>query len=259
MARWHDYQLTMIPFFRKIRYKLAKDNQFLKYSRYAIGEILLVVVGILIALYINNWNQERIERKKEAVYLTEIRNNLVQDTIRINDVLSFNEAKRQAIIETYQIFEKASENGFNLTDFAPKMNPLSQYRVFDPMQTAFNNLLDVEGIDLVSNLQLRTKLSDYYNADYEKGTQEVIKSRTRNFTDYAGYQLTTQETVQAFANTRLDIKTNSMSELYKDHKMITLMMHMAKTLEYHDIQMRSIKGKIQEMLDLLDTEIKSFD
>jgi hypothetical protein len=41
--------------------------------------------------------------------------------------------------------------------------------------------------------------------------------------------------------------------------MITLMMHMAKTLEYHDIQMRSIKGKIQEMLDLLDTEIKSFD
>ena len=184
---------------------------------------------------------------------------MVQDTIRINDVLSFNEAKRQAIIETYQIFEKASEKGFNLTDFALKMNPLSQYKVFDPMQTAFNNLLDVEGIDLVSNLQLRTKLSDYYNADYEKGTQEVIKSRTRNFTDYAGYQLTTQETVQAFANTRLDIKTNSMSELYKDHKMITLMMHMAKTLEYHDIQMRSIKGKIQEMLDLLDTEIKSFD
>ena len=54
----------MLPFFRKIRYRLAEDNQFLKYSRYAIGEIVLVVIGILIALYINNWNEERIQSKE---------------------------------------------------------------------------------------------------------------------------------------------------------------------------------------------------
>ena len=47
----------MIPFYRKIRKNLADDNQFFKYSRYAIGEILLVVVGILIALQINNWHK----------------------------------------------------------------------------------------------------------------------------------------------------------------------------------------------------------
>lgn len=51
----------MTPFFRRIRHKLANDNQFLKYSRYAIGEIVLVVIGILIALQINNWNNNRIE------------------------------------------------------------------------------------------------------------------------------------------------------------------------------------------------------
>ena len=51
----------MIPFFRKIRYRLAQENQFLKYSRYAIGEIVLVVIGILIALQINTWNNNRIE------------------------------------------------------------------------------------------------------------------------------------------------------------------------------------------------------
>ena len=54
----------MIPFFRRIRQKLANDNQFLKYSRYAVGEIVLVVIGILIALYINNWNEQRKEREK---------------------------------------------------------------------------------------------------------------------------------------------------------------------------------------------------
>lgn len=59
----------MIPFFRKIRKKLADDNQFLKYSRYAIGEIVLVVVGILIALQINNWNEERKEKLQETKIL----------------------------------------------------------------------------------------------------------------------------------------------------------------------------------------------
>lgn len=49
----------MIPFFRKIRKKLAEDNQFLKYCRYAVGEIVLVVIGILIAISINNWNQTK--------------------------------------------------------------------------------------------------------------------------------------------------------------------------------------------------------
>jgi len=54
-------QLTnkaMIPFFRRIRKKMADDNKPIKYMRYAIGEIVLVVIGILIALQINNWRNE---------------------------------------------------------------------------------------------------------------------------------------------------------------------------------------------------------
>jgi len=50
----------MIPFFRKIRSTLADKNQFLKYSRFAIGEIVLVVIANAIALQINNWNEKRI-------------------------------------------------------------------------------------------------------------------------------------------------------------------------------------------------------
>ena len=49
----------MIPFFRRIRKKMADDNKPLKYFRYAIGEIVLVVIGILIAVQINNWNENR--------------------------------------------------------------------------------------------------------------------------------------------------------------------------------------------------------
>ena len=49
----------MINFFRKIRKQLANENKFQKYFRYAFGEILLVVIGILIALQVNNWNENR--------------------------------------------------------------------------------------------------------------------------------------------------------------------------------------------------------
>ena len=69
----------MLHFFRKIRWRLAHDNQFLNYSRYAIGEIVLVVIGILIALQINNWNEERKERKQERKILNELLTSLEQN------------------------------------------------------------------------------------------------------------------------------------------------------------------------------------
>ncbi len=55
----------MIKFFRKIRQKMLIENRFRQYLIYAIGEIFLVVIGILIALQINNWNQNLKELKKE--------------------------------------------------------------------------------------------------------------------------------------------------------------------------------------------------
>jgi hypothetical protein len=69
----------MINFFRKTRKKLADDNKFFKYSRYAIGEIILVVVGILIALSINNWNQNRKNDEVRRSYYVQILQDLEKD------------------------------------------------------------------------------------------------------------------------------------------------------------------------------------
>jgi hypothetical protein len=69
----------MIKFFRKIRQKLLSENKFSRYLTYAIGEVFLVVVGILIALSINNWNTERIERKAEQKLLKTLLVDLVSN------------------------------------------------------------------------------------------------------------------------------------------------------------------------------------
>ncbi|MGB5372105.1 MAG: DUF6090 family protein, partial [Flavobacteriaceae bacterium] len=63
----------MLKFFRKIRQQLLVKNNISKYLLYAIGEIVLVVIGILIALQINNWNEDRKDRAKERFYLRSIR------------------------------------------------------------------------------------------------------------------------------------------------------------------------------------------
>lgn len=79
----------MLPYFRKIRWRLAANNQFFKYSRYAVGEIVLVVIGILIALYINNWNEQRKEREKFDQLLIEVHDELVRNIKSGREVIDY--------------------------------------------------------------------------------------------------------------------------------------------------------------------------
>lgn len=74
----------MIKFFRKIRYNLMEQNKTAKYFKYAIGEIVLVVIGILIALSINNWNENRKIAKQEF----QIVNKMTQQTLADSILLS---------------------------------------------------------------------------------------------------------------------------------------------------------------------------
>lgn len=73
----------MINFFRKTRKQLADDNKPIKYLRYAIGEILLVVIGILIALQVNNWNEIRKQDIKRNFYLSSLLGDLNENAAYI--------------------------------------------------------------------------------------------------------------------------------------------------------------------------------
>ena len=77
----------MLKFFRQIRRNLFSQNKTSSYFLYALGEILLVVVGILIALQINNWNEQKQLDKAIIAGLKEVREDLVKDTIRLSSII----------------------------------------------------------------------------------------------------------------------------------------------------------------------------
>ncbi len=81
----------MITFFRRIRQSLLSENKFSKYFKYAIGEIILVVLGILIALQINSWNQNRLDLIEAKKLTTSIYNDIVRDTLLLTNHIKTNE------------------------------------------------------------------------------------------------------------------------------------------------------------------------
>ncbi len=92
----------MLTFFRRIRKGLLDGNRTSKYLLYAIGEIALVVIGILIALQINNWNEWRKDRISEDKILMEIKESLVVNIDRLEDAV--------LALENYNKSSKKSEN-----------------------------------------------------------------------------------------------------------------------------------------------------
>lgn len=93
----------MLKLFRKIRQKLLSENKFSKYLLYALGEIVLVVIGILIALQINNWNEERKALRTQKNLLTSFYENLGADSL----TLFQNRQKIMTIIETQKQIQRA--------------------------------------------------------------------------------------------------------------------------------------------------------
>ena len=91
----------MIKFFRKIRQQLLTDNKFTKYLVYAAGEIVLVVIGILIALQLNEWNGNIKKDQLRKEYTAGLISDLTKDTVFFNERLRYNtlqlESRRKAI------------------------------------------------------------------------------------------------------------------------------------------------------------------
>jgi len=155
--------LHMINFFRKTRKKLADDNKFWQYSRYAIGEIVLVVIGILIALSVNNWNENGKNKQKETYHLVNLLQELKMDSLRLH-ILKKNFETAVLSKQRFQaIFDGNSNASDSLGIYYLKMVDFNND--FVPNSTTMDELKNSGNPNLISNIELRrniVKLSNLY-------------------------------------------------------------------------------------------------
>ena len=166
----------MIKFFRKIRQNLLSEGKTGKYFKYAIGEILLVVIGILIALQINNWNENRKNEDKELAHLTGIRHELKAQIINLENVVKVNESSLR-IIEN--VMNNYIENdGFKNNDsLLYKFSQLLKSPVPSEIKTSFTEMLQSGEVKLISDDSLRNHIIKFYqnlDAKIKKANQNTI-------------------------------------------------------------------------------------
>ena len=155
----------MLNFFRRIRRNLANQNKFVQYSRYAIGEIVLVVIGILIALQINNWNEERKNKIKESVYLEGIKSDLARDIKYIQFLIPKNNTWTQNYA-TLDSLAKLKSNKIFEIEFSEIFNLSRQIYTFYPRVGSYSSLISENSAGLISNKELLMQLKSIYEIEY---------------------------------------------------------------------------------------------
>jgi hypothetical protein len=144
-----------------------KKNKTGKYLKYAIGEIILVVIGILIALQINNLNENRKNKEFEKEMLTQIQVNLKKDKLTLENILKNydNAIKSSDKILMSELSEK-TEDSIKIW-----LGTIIQFDRFQPLTNAYE-VLKSNGLDKVSNKKLRFLLGTYYDDE----ASHMIKS-----------------------------------------------------------------------------------
>lgn len=191
----------MIKFFRKIRMALLHQNEMGKYFKYAIGEILLVVIGILIALQINNWNEERKVNELAKNYKNTIHNDLVKDTIAINSLIKKTKLYKKNIGNYFSYIDSLPPSNSNLKKLSDSLAKTTFfYMKYFPTNNSFkqmattrngdlltkeqrdfllNLLAEQEEIDIIINNQLGVAINNKDKSDELAGTPTNIYEKLK--------------------------------------------------------------------------------
>ncbi|WP_179020543.1 DUF6090 family protein [Winogradskyella forsetii] len=159
----------MIKFFRKIRYNLLGNNKTGKYLKYAIGEIVLVVIGILIALQINNWNEDRKVKKLEAQIYTELKSDLLQTR---NDIKSTISKHREIFKSSQQLITDIYDKNSNSQTIYESLTTSSAEFQIIPKTSAFENLKNI-GLNTLSNDSLRIAITNLFQLNLKRLDDEL--------------------------------------------------------------------------------------
>ncbi|MEN2284465.1 DUF6090 family protein, partial [Algoriphagus sp. SE2] len=193
--------------FRKIRQNLLKKNELSKYLIYATGEIVLVIIGILIALQINNWNEKRKDNLKEVANLISLKTELEFSLKELNsDYRSNNSYHNSALKVQNSIRNKQPISDSMYIDFYLSFQVSSFFPKTSTYETFKNG-----NLELIKSDSLKILITDIYEAGYKRIVSRYNTTRISARTNYY------QEHFKITSNAAPDV---SMEELRRSFKAI---------------------------------------
>lgn len=181
----------MIKFFRHIRLSLLKEGKTTRYFKYALGEIILVVVGILIALQINNWNEHQKGLRWEQKFLKELSTELQENHKQLKDVCVIQRNRIEACKNIISTLQLGREDHKHIIDSLFYITQESN-RTFFPTTGVYDLGLASGKLENLLNEELKYAIMDLYNHYYKRltyngelqdGVEEIIDWEKRKYFD----------------------------------------------------------------------------
>ena len=249
----------MIPFFRKIRRQILTQNKLSKYLIYAIGEIFLVVIGILIALWVNNLNIKNQQRVEEVNILKEIKKDFQAD------IRDFKIGMR-LYNDISTSVDLILENLESTNDYNDSLDIYFAKTVAWPISVIHKNSLDVlksKGLGLISNDSLRKEILYFHGTLY---------TSIKNWENYLNRDMYFEEMVKRFdkvepwkfdkAGKRIrgKMKPNNYNALKTDTLYLSILRTMKRDAEFlmHGRYLNNIE-KLESLIVNIDKELAILD
>lgn len=247
----------MFRFFRTLRQRLFTKNKFGKYLLYAIGEIALIVVGILIALYLDSINAEKQAEQTETELLSELKSNLVSN-IKIlertleseSQYLSYNQMILD-YLNHQKPYNEELESAFGVYFWTVSSNPV----------TGGYEFLKSKGIDLITNDSLRNKISFIFENEFSilKNENEVWSN---NLQQNISYPYHVKHFRRYFAtdsnNVELELaKPFDYNSLLTDEEFKSINTEIMSNRKWNINSLQKLIGEMEELIIEIDAELKT--
>jgi hypothetical protein len=239
----------MIKFFRKIRLDLIGKNKIGKYFKYALGEIFLVVIGILIALQLNNWNTNTKASIEELELLTEMKQNLESD---LRDCI-WNINKNQDLLES----------NLSVLNHLEAQTPLD-----DSLRSHYGNLLGTttqlrnmaaydhlksKGMNLIRNNSLRQWITVVYSARYYYIEKKELQYDNMIQLNHVIPELNGKIIIDDVSKKGYPI---NLEDLYDDYALKGTLRTNANVKEFMVNAYKNLEDDIQDLIDQIEAELK---
>jgi len=234
----------MIKFFRNIRQNLIMENKTSKYLKYAIGEIVLVVIGILIALQVNNWNEDRKGQHWQRNFLRELNIELQDNFNQLQEVYVIQSKRIEACKTISELVDNGNESNIDKIDSLFYAMQKSN-RTFFPTTGVYDLGMASGKMENLKNVNLKYAIMNLYNHFYkrlvyngelEDGVEEKINWEKRVY-----YDVTTQ-------------KIKSWSHIIDPEFNNQILYILERTNIYNGLVKKNL-DKISELIEMTEKEI----